>query len=180
MLPPKDTHFLFSSLFPPLRLVVKPEVQALVALILGRVDVVLALGGCPGVPDFVTAAVDPAVVKVHRKIQEDDADVNADQGAVAPAVARRIVGAVDVGVDDTAGLAAHVVHGSRNSAGADSIGVARGPADLDGVVGGVGEQQADNGKDDPLVLGGGVDAVERDEARQRPELADEAVEGQAA
>lgn len=62
---------------------------------------------------------------------------------------------VYVCVDDAGELDHHVVEGGADGAGADGVGIFAGPADVDGVRGGEGEEDGEDGELDPRAGTGG-------------------------
>lgn len=113
--------------------VLEAEIHPLVPFVLGRGQVVEPLVGRHGVPPLGPAPVAQHIVRLYEQVQGDVHADHAQQRAVAARVVGRVVGAVDVGAHDGAGLHKHVVAGGRDGAEADRVGVARVPADLDGV-----------------------------------------------
>lgn len=93
-------------------LVSKPEIKALAAFILGRGEVVQTLFLAHSVPAGITRLVPPHVVDLGQDVNTNVTAGNREQLAVTTAVERCIVGAVNVGRDNTTSLDDHVVAGS--------------------------------------------------------------------
>lgn len=72
-------------------LVVKPEIQALVALVLGGLDIVFSLCRRPSIPLPVSPGIHVSVEKVDSEIEEDVVNADRDQIFVATAIARSVV-----------------------------------------------------------------------------------------
>lgn len=94
----------------------------------------LFLLSCHSVPHCIALLIAPNIIRLRARVEyKQVCSGDGNEHAVAATIAWRVICAVDVAVDDGAGLYEHVVEGGVDCAGSDGAGVARAPADLDGV-----------------------------------------------
>lgn len=74
-------------------------------------------------------------------------------------------------------LDAHVVHGGADGPATDGVGVARDPADLDGVGVGAAEEEGHDEPGGPLGDCRGVGEAEPEKEREGPELGEDGGQG---
>lgn len=123
--------------------VCETEVQSTVPNVLSSRKVLLLLLGGHGVPQTVPLFVAPDIIQLCPRIKDQEIHTaDGDEGTVSPSVSRCVVCAIDVGGDHRAQLDEHVVKRSVDCAAGDSTGVARTPADLDGVRVWVGKKRS--------------------------------------
>lgn len=113
----------------------KTEVQSLVALILGRCDVVVLFFWAHGIPGALARLVAPDIVEFDEHREDEVPGYEAKQHFISPPIVWRIIGAINllqafvrlktgekagrrvayVRRDDRAGLTNHVVHRATDS-----------------------------------------------------------------
>ena len=77
--------------------------------------------------------VAPHIVQFADDVDDDVHAANTNESTVSTTIHRTVVFSVDVRVNDTRQLHKHVVQRSTNGSSRHCIGVARSPADVDGV-----------------------------------------------
>lgn len=88
----------------------KPEIQPPIPHILRRLQILCPLLNRHPTPDLLPAFIPPNIVQLRAGVQNREVEHgDGDEDGVAASVARSVVCAVDVGVDDGAGLDEHVV-----------------------------------------------------------------------
>lgn len=150
----------------------KPEVKSLVAFISSRSQVVNPLILSHRPPLLLTVGVTLNVVYLSEGIQHHIGDTDGEQDSITPLVSRSIILSVDIGGDDAGGLHEHIVQRSRDRSGADCVGIARVPSDLDWMGAGVAEEQRHDAECCPFVDFRDIDHVDVYEEWEGPYLAD--------
>ena len=125
-----DCSLLFCSL-----LMSEPEIQPFIALIFCSIQICLLFFSRHRWPNLLPAIILPDIIKLGQDVEYDIQGNNSQQYLVATVVIGSIIGAIDVGVDDTAELTTHVIERGSDSAGPNSIGIARLQSDLNGYKG---------------------------------------------
>jgi hypothetical protein len=97
------------------------EVQPLVPFIRCCVQILNSLLGCHSLPLSVTLAVTTDVIGLDERVQYNVHANNRQELFVTTVVIGRIVGAVNVGTDDTGSLDEHVVASCGDGSAADSV-----------------------------------------------------------
>ena len=111
----------------------KSEVQALIALIFGRLQIRLFILPRHGVPNCLSLLVDRHIEDLRTDEQHKIVRTNGNKHLVSAAVQWLIIFAVDILRDDAAGLYCHIVQSRCNSTCPDGACIARSDGDQDGV-----------------------------------------------
>jgi hypothetical protein len=89
----------------------KPEIQPLIPLILGRVQINPPLLHAHRTPDLLPGLIPPNIIPLRKKEQRQSEDTNRNQHAITAVIQRLVVFAVDIRSYDSAELDTHVVAG---------------------------------------------------------------------
>jgi hypothetical protein len=89
----------------------KPEIQPLIPLILGRIQINPPLLHTHRTPDLLPRLVPPNIIPFSKEEKRQSENANRDQHAVTPMIQRFVVFAVDICAYNAAELHAHVVAG---------------------------------------------------------------------
>jgi hypothetical protein len=90
----------------------EPEIQPLIPLVLGRVQINPPLLHTHLPPNPLPRLVPPNIIPLRKQKQRQSENTNRDQHAVTPMIQRLVVFAVDIRSYDSAELHAHVVASS--------------------------------------------------------------------
>src|SRR5271170_7034241 len=131
------------------RLVCEAKVQSLVSSIRRSLEIIFPFLRTHCVPNSLPSLILPDVVEFCQNIQSDIKSHDPQQNFVPTLVVWCIVGAIKVGGDYTANLAAHVVKRRGNCSCSDGICVTRLKIDLYSVDVGVRKQEGENGEPHP-------------------------------
>lgn len=99
----------------------EPKVQSLIAQVSGGCKVMSLFLRSHGIPYCCSRLIAPYVVCLDSKEQEYVKDTDGNQDLVTSAIQRRIICLVDIGVDDVSKLDHHIVDGSADCSGSDSV-----------------------------------------------------------
>lgn len=94
-----------------MQLVIKAEIESLVALICSVSDVVITFIWSHGIPNLVSLLVSPDVIHFHGKKQWDDQHCQIEELAVSTTIQWQIVFSIKVAGEDAATLSDHIVNG---------------------------------------------------------------------
>ena len=106
------------------------KVQSLVPLISRSLDILLPFLHAHCAPNFLPSLILPDIIEFCQNIQSDIEPHNPKQNFVPTFVVGCIIGAINIGGDYAANLAAHVVKRGGNCSCSDGIRIARLKTDL--------------------------------------------------
>jgi hypothetical protein len=96
-------------------------------------------------PQLLPLSIPQNIINLRQNIQHNIQHSNSNQDFIPAFIIRRVVRSVDVGADDTADLAAHVVKGRGDCSCSNRVCIARLQTDLDSVDIGIREDESEEG-----------------------------------